>query len=300
MHVVALLAAFNEERFVGGCIEHLIEHGCEVFLLDNDSTDGTVAIAEGYLGRGLRGIERVPRDGVFRWRELLRRKEELAATLDGDWFVHLDPDEIRLPPRSGVTLARALEEVDASGYNAVNFLEFTFVPTQEEPDHDHPEFRRTMRSYYPFLPKYPSQVNAWRRQPGRVDLANSAGHEVRFPGLRLCPESFRMRHYMYLSVAHAIGKYVHRAYDPSAIARGWHGLRSRLEPESIRLPRSADLRRYHSDDELDPSEPLERHLLFEQMDLDGSGWRRVAKRIFGSLLRRSPQRREAAPLERGK
>ena len=300
MHVVAFLATFNEERCVAGCVEHLIEHGCEVFLLDNDSTDRTVEIAEGYLGRGLRGIERVPRDGVFRWRELLQRKEDLAATLDGDWFMHVDADEIRLPPRSGVTLARALEEVDASGYNAVNFLEFTFVPTQEEPDHDHPEFRRTMRSYYAFLPKFPHQVTAWRRQPGSVGLAAFAGHEVRFPGLRLYPESFRMRHYMYLSVAHATRKYVHRAYDPTAIARGWHGLRSRLEPESIRLPRSADLRRYHSDDELDPSEPLKRHLLFEQVDFDGSGWRSGAGRILASLRRHVPRRRKADPPERGK
>jgi hypothetical protein len=34
-------------------------------------------------------------------REILRRKEALASELEADWFLHLDPDEIPLGPRSG-------------------------------------------------------------------------------------------------------------------------------------------------------------------------------------------------------
>ena len=36
------------------------------------------------------------------------------------------------------------------GYNAVDFLEFTFVPTREHPDHDHPRYQETMRGTTPF------------------------------------------------------------------------------------------------------------------------------------------------------
>src|SRR5207253_1721087 len=143
MRAVALLATYNEERFVGGCLKHLIGQGLDVYLLDNDSTDGTVGIAEQHLGRGLIAIERLSRsDGVFSLRAQLERKQELAATLAADWLLHLDADEIRLPPPGFATLAEAFADADRLGYNAINFLEFTFVPTREAPAHDHPQFQR--------------------------------------------------------------------------------------------------------------------------------------------------------------
>ena len=107
MRVVAVLATYNEERFIAGCLEHLIRHGIEVYLIDNASTDETVAIARCYLGRGLISIESFPRGGQFSWRPLLERKEQIIATLDADWFMHVDADEIRLPPRSDHSLTQA-------------------------------------------------------------------------------------------------------------------------------------------------------------------------------------------------
>ena len=208
MRVIALLATYNEQRFIANCIEHLWWNGVETYLIDNDSTDRTLEIAERYRGRGLVGTERLPRDGYSRLRERCERKEILALELDADWFVHLDADEIRLPPSPWQTLREAFEEVERQGCNAVDFQEFVFVPTRESPDHDHAGYLETMRWYYPFLPRSPHRLNAWKRQPARVDLAWSAGHQVRFPGLTMYPRPFPMRHYMYLSVAHAIRKYV--------------------------------------------------------------------------------------------
>ena len=82
MRVVALLATHNERRFVGGCLEHLHAHGIETYLIDNGSTDDTVTIAEGHLGKGLIGIEELPHNGVFDLRRQLRRKEQLANELE--------------------------------------------------------------------------------------------------------------------------------------------------------------------------------------------------------------------------
>jgi len=256
---VAILAAYNEERYIGGCLKHLIEQDVEVYLIDNCSTDRTVEIAERYLGRGLVDIETFPRaEGVYKWRPILERKEQLATVLEADWFMHVDADEIRLPPRSDRTLAQAFAEAEAQGYNAVNFLEFTFVPTREAPDHDHPHFQQTMRWYYPFLPFFPHRLNAWKRQPERVDLAG--GHRVRFPGLRMYPESFKMRHYLFLDVAHAVRKYAGRSYDAAEVRKGWHGWRAKLVPEKIELPSRKELRLYMSDDMLDPSDPWTQHV----------------------------------------
>jgi hypothetical protein len=46
MRVVAILAAYNEERFIAGCLEHLIEQGVDAYLIDNESTDRTVDATE--------------------------------------------------------------------------------------------------------------------------------------------------------------------------------------------------------------------------------------------------------------
>jgi glycosyltransferase involved in cell wall biosynthesis len=265
MRVVAVLAAYNEERFIAGCLEHLIRHGIEVYLIDNASTDETVAIARRYLGRGLIDIESFPRWGQYSWRPILERKEQIAAALDADWFMHVDADEIRLPPRSDRSLTQAFAEVEEQGYNAVNFLEFAFTPTHEAPDHDHPHFQETMRNYYPFVPPvYPNRLNAWKRQPDPVELAWSGGHQVRFPGLRMYPQWFPMRHYLFLSVPHAIRKYVERLYDQAEVEAGWHRARAKLRLEMIKLPGQADLRPYLSDDQLDASNPRPHHYLFDE------------------------------------
>jgi len=262
MRVVALLATHNAERFVGGCIEHLVRHGVETYVIDNESTDATVETVERFRSRGLAGLETAPRQGAFALRTLLARKEALAATLAADWFIHLDADEIRLPPRSSVTLAEAIAEVDALGYNAINFQEFTFVPTQEAPDHDHPRFRETMRHYYPYLPEHPNRLNAWKRQDAPVDLTSRGGHRIDFVGLAPYPDSFPMRHYLYLSVSHAISKYVERVYDPAAVESGWSRRRAALTADSVTLLSGVELRESSSDDDLDPSDPWLEHPLF--------------------------------------
>ena len=232
MRVVAILAAYNEERFIAGCLEHLIEQGVDVYLLDNSSTDQTVKIASRYLGRGLIGIEDFPRAGQYSWRPILERKEQLAASLDADWFMHVDADEIHLPPRSGVTLTQALGEAESQGYNVVNFLEFTFVPVEESPDHDHPNFQKTMRWYYPYLPFSLHLLRAWKGQEKLDGFKQSGGHQINFAGARIYPKSFPMRHYLFLSVAHAIEKYVQKRYDPLEVAAGWHVSRVKLRPEN--------------------------------------------------------------------
>lgn len=259
MRLVAILATYNEEPFIEACVRNLTRQGAAIYLIDNESTDRTVDLARRALGSALVGVETMPRAGVFSLRRQLDRKEVMADRLGADWIMHVDADEVHVPPPGYPTLLEALAAVEERGFNAVNFQEFTFIPTREAPDHDHPDYLRTMRWYYPFLPTYPNAVRAWKSQAGPVDLASTGGHRVQFPGLRLFPDSFRMRHYLYLSVPHAVRKYVRRIYDPEEVAAGWHRVRARLHPESFRLPSQAELRTYVSDDELDASNPRVRH-----------------------------------------
>jgi hypothetical protein len=84
---------------------------------------------------------------------------------------------------------------------------------------------------------------------------------VNLPDLRMDPQSFPMKHYLFLSVPHAIEKYVQRHYKPEEVESGWHGWRARLTVADIRLPSESELRMTRSDDDLDPSDPTKTHYL---------------------------------------
>lgn len=268
MRVVGILAAYNEEPVIRACLEHHITQGIELYLIDNGSTDRTVVIAQEYLGQGLMGIEAFPRKGLYEWSRLLLRKQQLAASLEADWFIHLDADEMRLGPDQSQILVGAIETADKAGYNAINFLEFTFVPTIEAPDHAHPDFQKTMRWYYPFLPRSLHRVNGWKKQPQPVDLVTNSGHFVAFPKQFIYPFPFRMRHYQFLSFEHAVQKYARRRHPDEELTRGMHGWREQLDPASIRLPSQTELHELGDDGRLDCANPRSRHFLDNRPELD--------------------------------
>jgi hypothetical protein len=261
LRIVAMIQAYNERRFIAPCIEHLRTQGVDVYLIDNESTDDTVAIAERYLGKGVIGIESLPRAGGFELKQQCRRQEELAADLDADWLIHHDVDEMRVSPTRGQTLAEAIREADEAGFNAIDFIEFAFVPTLEASDHDHPSFALTMRSYYPFRPWVPHRLNAWKRQDEPVELESSAGHVVGFPGLQVSPRPLFMRHYLFLNVEHALDKFVRREFAEEEVASGWYGWRATVTAEDIRLPSASQLRDYVADHLLDARDPWTHHVL---------------------------------------
>jgi len=263
MRIIAILTVYNEARFMDTCLKHLIAQGIDVYVVDNGSTDRTAEIARNYLGHGVMKIETEPRDGTFDIHRCMERKEELAASLDGDWFMHMDADELHVSPHKGQTLSEFIEDIDARGYNALNFLEFTFLPTREHPNHEHTDFAHTMKWYYPFLPRFPHRLNAWKKQAERVDLISSGGHLVQFPRLNMAPESAYMKHYLFLSVEHAIQKYVRMKFNQKALDAGWSRWRSQITPEMIQLPSENELRTYESDENLDPSNPRTQHYLAE-------------------------------------
>lgn len=260
MRVIALLSTYNERRFITGCIEHLLAQGVEVLLLDDGSTDGTAELAEPFLGHGLVDIRRLARGTHYDWAKLLHLKEQLAHEMDADWFIHVDADERRFGREPGQTLTESIALADADGFNALDFMEYTFLPTREQPDHEHLAFETTMRWYHPFLPFTPHRLTAWKKQPGPVELAWSGGHIVRFPALRSHPVMLPMRHYLFLSYEHALEKYVRRAYSPTEVNHGWHGWRARVRPEDIVFPSMGELREIPRHGSLDPSEP--RHTYF--------------------------------------
>lgn len=260
MRLLALLAVRNEIRYLDSVLTHLVEQGAEVFVIDNGSTDGTRELAGEWLHRGVVGIEDQPWTGVFELGTQLRIKERVATEERADWYVHVDADERRFAPPPYRTLADGLADVDARGYNAVDFDEFVFMPTAEEPSFEGRDFAAEMRWYYHYEPDSPDRlrINAWKRCD-HVDIASTGGHHVRFPEQRVFPRPFVMRHYPVLSVDHAIEKYGQRPFDRDELARSWHSDRARFRPDRLRLPSRTTLREVAPGDVPDPSDPWDRH-----------------------------------------
>ena len=130
----------------------------------------------------------------------MQRKESLAAELDATWFINHDADEFRESLWADTTLGGALRRVDELGWNAVDFEIFTMLPVGDPatarvtPD--------TEPAWYAPGGVYDRlQVRAWKQQP-RVDLRSTGGHDVQFPGRRVFPLRFPLRHYPIRSQAH--------------------------------------------------------------------------------------------------
>ena len=228
--VIALISTYNEGDIISEVLRHLIEDGVSVYLIDNRSSDDTVREARRWLGRGLIEIETYPKTAQstagseeFRWEELLLRKEELANTLDADWFLHQDADEIRQAPWP-VSLADAIRWADQLGYNCIDFAAIDFPPVDNG-------FRQGMdpATYFSYCEEgrwfNRFQRKCWKATGQRVMLANSGGHDVQFSERRIFPIRFILRHYPVRSQHHGMRKVLverRQRYLRSERERGWH------------------------------------------------------------------------------
>jgi hypothetical protein len=254
--VVALISAFNEGDIISFVIQHLVENGVEVYLLDNHSTDDTVEQASRWLTKGLLQIETFPSlaepsaSTVFDWGAILRRKEALAAELDADWFIHHDADEIREPPWPGMSLGEAIRWVDRLNYNTIDFRVINFSPVQAG-------FRKGTdpRSYFTEWedPAFPDtfQLKCWKATPAPVSLASSGGHLVSLPGQRVFPIKFLLRHYPIRSQDHGRRKVFEERksrFLDSERAIGWQTQYDSIEDEGHSfLPDPKRVHRYDAD-----------------------------------------------------
>lgn len=225
--VVALISAYNEADVIEPVIDHLAANGVWSYLVDDGSTDDTVACAQRWLGRGLLGIERFAgtgeNGGRTSWRALLARKRELARELGADWYVHHDADEIREAPWPGMSLRDAIRWVDRIGCNAIDFRVLNFAPVDDayRPGADpRTHFQRWEEpAEYDLL-----QRKCWKAGAPDLELAEG-GHDVRFAGRRLFPLRFLLRHYPIRSQAHGLRKVLRERKDRFAddeLAYGWH------------------------------------------------------------------------------
>ncbi|GIK24976.1 MAG: hypothetical protein BroJett006_12220 [Betaproteobacteria bacterium] len=227
--VVAIMTAYNESDIIYPSLCRLIKSGVAVYLIDNWSTDGTASAASPLLGKGLIAIERFPPQNPsqsYDWQALLKRVEEVAQTLEADWFIHHDVDEIRESPWPELSLRDTLCYADRLGFNAVDHTVLDFRPIDDNfPSGGdfgayfrHWEFGRRRGHFV--------QIKAWKNPGARVSLAASGGHEAIFPDRRVFPYKFLLRHYPVRSQRHGEKKILverkPRFNRDEKVALGWH------------------------------------------------------------------------------
>jgi len=239
--VVAIISAYNEADIISPVIEHLVEQGVEVYLIDNRSTDATVEGARAWLGRGLLKIEEFPekpprakKPPPFDWGAILKRKEELAGELRADWFIHHDADEFREAPWPGMTLKDAIRWVDRLGYNCIDFRVLNFPPVDDgfRPGADP---RKHFKQWEEPIVHDTVQLKCWKNTGAPVSLAASGGHEARFRGRRVFPIQFLLRHYPIRSQEHGRRKVFEERKNrflQKERAKGWHVQYDQIEDES--------------------------------------------------------------------
>ena len=262
LRIIALLSVYNERRFIKQVLEHLTQQGVETYVIDNESTDETRALAESFRGRGLVGLETLPRRGAFELERLLRREEELHEELGADWYLHQDADQFRYAPQPYRTLAEGIAAVDRAGYNAIDFDVFDFMPTSKDENYDDGRYLEEMKYYYYFRRGPLDQVKGWKNFGQPLDLASSGGHRVAFKGRKVFPQAFIQRHYYVLSWEHAVEKYCNQTYSQEEVGKGWHGVRATVRPEDLRFPDRALLKRVSDDNTWDKSDPWVQRYLF--------------------------------------
>ncbi len=226
--VVAFIFVYNDEDVIRCTLEHLIGQGVEVHLIDNWCTDNTIAVAGEYLGRGLREISRFPKDGPTGTHDLharLLHVEALAERSDADWILVNDADEIREAPWPRLDLRTALYQVDRAGFNAIDYTVLDFRPTGHQFSAD--ALLQTQFRYFEFgtRPGHFRQMKGWKRSSGPIELAWSGGHEVRFPGRRVYPFKFLLRHYSIRTQEQGERKIfdgLKRLNRYDSEVRGWH------------------------------------------------------------------------------
>lgn len=225
--VQAIVSTFNEGDILFKTIDHLLQQGVCVHILDNWSNDGSYDKALELSKSDTRvTIERFPvvsDNKEHDWHGMLSKKTEIARLGRFDWYMHYDADEIRISPWENINLQDAISFVDSAGFNAIDFTVVDFRPVNEGWDKklsldffDHLEFGKR--------PGHFLQIKCWKSN-AEVSIVDGGGHEAKFPDRKIYPLKFLMKHYPLRSSAHARKKIFQDRLpriEKGNKLRGWH------------------------------------------------------------------------------
>lgn len=240
--VLAIINVYNESDIIEQVVNHLLEQGVNVHIVDNWSTDGTYEKIENLSKHNSRiKLQRFPEKPpqYYEWEALLKNTEKIASESEYDWVIHYDADEIRESPWSGVTIADAISYIDSRGFNAIDFTVIDFRPTGED-NYKFGDSVQQKLSHFEFGKRsgHFVQVKGWKNIKGRkYNLASSGGHNCLFQDRKIYPIKFLNRHYPLRNQSQAKKKIfqerVNRFSPVEKNVKGWHVQYDQYTPEDM-------------------------------------------------------------------
>lgn len=108
MKLSVVLAVYNEEKFLGQCLESVAKIADEIVIVDGESTDKTVEIAKKFKAR----IISRPNDPI----NFHAQKKVAIDAAKGDWILQLDADEALSPALAQEIVKTINSSPDENGF----------------------------------------------------------------------------------------------------------------------------------------------------------------------------------------
>lgn len=205
--VLAIIHCYNEEDIIVETVNHLLNNGIDVKVLDNYSTDNSYKLLlDNFKDNDRVMLSQFPEQHteMYEWKMQLEETEKIAKTFDYDWFIHYDCDEFRQSPWLGYSLREAISFVDYLGYNAIDFCVVNFKLTKET-NANLPIQARLNRYMFGEKPGHKVQVKCWKKCSD-INISESGGHKAEFENCKVYPIKFLNKHYPMRSVEQANNK----------------------------------------------------------------------------------------------
>ena len=282
LKIVAIMAVRNVAKTLPIVLQQYIDNQIDVHMIDNGSTDATPSIIQQHMNSPIVKVHHQEYSGSFKLESQMGLKQDIIATLDADWVMHVDGDEIFEPPEltdvpirwferilpwtqaretEQPRLRQFIEQCHHHGYDVIDCDEFVFVPNS---DTDEPrDFVQGLRSYYYFAPPKRTLHRFQRVEGSLGGWAKTGGHRLDLKGRNLAPQRVRLRHYMGLSFDHLRAQYLGRVFSREDLLSGKHRKRVATTTEFIAHPDPKQLHNLDKDDWRTDS-PLDTHLMFNQ------------------------------------
>ncbi len=250
LKIVGLMPVYNEADIVDQSIRYMIQQGIPLVVVDNGSTDGSLAIERRYVGRGVLKVRVSPPDPYYDVKKVLNEAYALALEYSPDWIVHVNADEFIESPYPKLTLAEAIRNEARFGYNMIQVNFFDFLLTERDYQSKVKDVRKRLR-YYTWITDF--HFRAWKHYRG-TNLVVHAGHKPVFPAgveEKISRFKFPLRHYKFRSVEQGMRKVFKERlprYSPDNLSKGWHVQYSKFKPDpSYFITDSLKLNRYDED-----------------------------------------------------
>jgi len=124
MRILATCFVYNEKKYIDQWVKWYRSQGCELFVLDNMSDDGTY---EYLISLGV-NCQRIDTDGAFHLHELQNELMKHIHQLQPDWVCYTGADLFIITKNS---ILEDVKTLNASGYDQIILPCFNMVNTGE-------------------------------------------------------------------------------------------------------------------------------------------------------------------------